>query len=250
MKTRTSLLLAGLTLGLVLGSAVPGYALIALDLYYSQAPSIQGGTFNNTPPGPLGGGNNLSVTGDFGFTATGGPVTISYAVDLVFPAFILQPGLYVVGGGIQGYFATETPGHQIFLTGYTADTFVVGAPGSDVTVSMPTGGLSVVLPYVTPGSFQLSDPPSLLEQNFAISPPFLLNPTVSVDLRQVLTVTFSGLQQGDVVDVQFPNTASVTPANAVPEPTGLTLGLVSCIVLVGGGSWRKSRAHVKGDANH
>ena len=239
MRIRNLLWQTALALVWVLLSVVPGYASMSLEnVGYSQAPFIQGGTFNNLPPQnfSLVGLNGVSVMGDFGFTANGGPVTFSYSVDLwinplAWNVGLMVPGNQTLGGAIDGRFFTDETGHTIALTGYSAETFFTGysfdnPPGTfpvlgDFTIAAPAAGAPVPLPTS----------PSLHELTSGSSGPFYLDsstlglgsdPNNWMDLRQVLTVTFSGLQSGDVVHVDFPNQASFNPG-FVPEPSSLTL---------------------------
>jgi hypothetical protein len=207
-------------------SAAPGFP-------YTTNPTITGGSFNERQQKPQMQGNtgfSVEGPGDFNFTADGtsSTVTINYQVDLTIP--ILQAGDYVLGAGIVGDFSTPVTGHTIFLTQYTTDNSVVGYGGSDVHLGAPNSGDPAV-PLI-PGL-------TLVAFDSGTSNPFYL-PASSIDLRQIGTISFSGLQNGDVVDVQFPNKTGLSPS---PEPGTLTLAGLSAFGLLGCG-WLRRRKSV------
>jgi hypothetical protein len=202
--------------------------------YGTNTPSITGGSFNDSQQQPQGQGNtgfSVQGPGDFNFTADGtsSTVTITYQVDLTIPFFNLQAGEYVLGAGIVGDFSTPVTDHTISLTQYTTDNSVVGAAGSDVHLGAPNSGD----PAVPLSGF------TLVASDFGSSNPFFLSDS-TIDLRQIGTISFSGLQNGDVVDVQFPNKTGLSPS---PEPGTLTLAGLSAFGLLGCG-WLRRRKSV------
>lgn len=183
---------------------------------YQNPPAVQGGTFNGTPPLPQGFPNGFSVSGDFSFTAGGGTATIAYTV--VDPISIgsnpgeLAPGTYALFSGIDGTFSTTATGHQVLLTEFSSTAFTEGIPGSTVNLGAPPhGGLPVLLP--------LSGGTPLTETDFGSSAPFYLS-AGTANLEMSVMASFSGLQSGDVVSVDFPNGGNFSPA---PEPASMVL---------------------------
>jgi hypothetical protein len=226
--------MAALALVLTAGVQQSRAVSVAAGAQYTTQPTITGGSFNDTRQKPQTQGNtgfSVQGPGDFNFTADGtsSTVTIDYQVDLTIP--FLQAGDYVLGAGIVGDFGTTVTGHIISLTQYTTDNSVVGFSGSDVHLGAPNSGDPAV-PLI-PGF-------TLVASDFGTSNPFFLPGTSSIDLRQIGTISFSGLQAGDVVNVQFPNDTDLAPS---PEPATLTLGGLSAVGLLGCG-WLRRRKSV------
>ena len=204
--------------------------------YGANTPSITGGTFSNTSPSPQSQGDaGFTVAGDFSFRATASDVTITYQVDRIISVSNFPSGNFALTAGIKGDFETSAVG--VFLTQYTTDNTVNTVVGSN---RIEVSGSEVIV----------AASPAPLIPNFDLSAsatgtssPFFLDTTQLIDLRQQATISFSGLQNGDVVSVQFPNDTDLAPS---PEPATLTLAGLSAVGLLGCGWLRRRKAAAVG----